>query len=423
VWLDAPIGYMGSHWRWCKDNGCEDAFEKAWAPGSDTELIQFLGKDIAYFHTLFWPAVLHGSGHRTPTQVYCHGFLTVDGRKMSKSRGTFIAARTWLDHLDPQALRYYIAAKLASGVDDIDLSLDDFVFRVNSDLVGKVVNIASRCAGILRKNYGNVLADTLDDAELYAEFAAARAEVGAHFEAREYARAIRTITALADRTNKYIDAKAPWSLCKAEDTFAEGHRVCTQGLNLFRVLITMLSPVVPGLAADSFALLRAPLSWEGLDTPLLGVEIETFKPLMLRVDKAHVDAVIEASKPAEPPPPPEPAAPAHDPVADTISFDDFMKVDLRVATVIEAELIEKANKLLRLTVDLGFETRQVIAGIRKKYTPEELIGRKVVVVANLAPRKMKFGVSEGMVIAAGPAAPDIFLLDVDDGAQNGMRIK
>ena len=423
VWLDAPIGYMGSHWRWCKDNGREEDFEAAWAPGSDTELVQFLGKDIAYFHTLFWPAVLHGSGHRTPTQVYCHGFLTVDGRKMSKSRGTFIAARTWLDHLDPQALRYYIAAKLSSGVDDIDLSLDDFVFRVNSDLVGKVVNIASRCAGILRKRYGNVLSETLDDAEMLAEFAAARHEVGALYEAREYAKAIRAITALADRTNKYIDAKAPWALCKADDTFAEGHRVCTQGLNLFRALITMLAPVVPQLAEDSAQLLRSPISWSGLDTPLLGAEIEVFKALMLRVDKADVEAVIEASKPAEAPAPVEPQAPQHDPVADTISFDDFMKVDLRVATVLEAEIIEKANRLLRLTVDLGFETRQVIAGIRKAYAPEDLIGRKVVVVANLAARKMKFGVSEGMVIAAGPGAPELFLLGVDDGAENGMRIK
>ncbi|HCH62300.1 MAG: methionine--tRNA ligase [Deltaproteobacteria bacterium] len=423
VWLDAPIGYMGSHWRWCKDHGREDEFEAAWKPDSDIELVQFLGKDIAYFHTLFWPAVLHGSGHRTPTQVYCHGFLTVDGRKMSKSRGTFIAARTWLEHLDPQALRYYLASKLASGVDDIDLSLDDFVFRVNSDLVGKVVNIASRCAGILRKRYGNRLSAALDDTEMYAEFAAARTEVGERFEAREYAKAIRAITALADRTNKYIDTKAPWALCKAEDTFEEGHRVCTQGLNLFRVLITMLSPVVPKLAEDSFALLQSPLSWDGLDTPLLDAEIQKFKPLMLRVDKAHVAAVVEASKPAEPPPAPEPAAPAYAPVADTISFDEFMKVDLRVATVVEAEIIEKANKLLRLTVDLGFETRQVIAGIRKAYNPEHLIGKQVVVVANLAPRKMKFGVSEGMVIAAGPGAPDIFLLGVDNGALNGMRIK
>jgi methionyl-tRNA synthetase len=423
VWLDAPIGYMGSHWRWCKDHNREADFQKAWAPGSDTELIQFLGKDIAYFHTLFWPAVLHGSGHRTPDKVYCHGFLTVDGRKMSKSRGTFIAARTWLDHLDPQALRYYIAAKLASGVDDIDLSLDDFVYRVNSDLVGKVVNIASRCAGILRKKYGNVLSDTLDDAEMYAEFAAAREEVGEHFEAREYARAIRAITALADRTNKYIDAKAPWALCKEEATLAEGHRVCTQGLNLFRVLITMLSPVVPKLAEDSAALLRSPISWSGLDTPLLGAEIEKFQALMLRVDKANVEAVVEASKPAEPPPPPEPVAPTHDPVADTISYDDFMKVDLRVATIVEADIIEKANKLLRLSVDLGFEKRQVIAGIRKKYDPSQLIGKQVVVVANLAPRTMKFGVSEGMVIAAGPGAPDIFLVGLDEGAQNGMRIK
>jgi len=428
VWLDAPIGYMGSHWRWCKDNGREADFEKAWAPGTDTELIQFLGKDIAYFHTLFWPAVLHGSGHRTPTKVYCHGFLTVDGRKMSKSRGTFIAARTWLDHLDPQALRYYIASKLASGVDDIDLSLDDFVFRVNSDLLGKVVNIASRCGGILKKRYGNQLADTLDDPAMAEQFATARTEVGAFYDAREYARAIRHISGLADIANKYINDAAPWALCKEEDTFEKGRQVCTQGINLFRSLITMLSPVVPKLAADSATLLNSPISWDGLDTPLLGTEIRKYKHLMSRIDKANVDAVVEASKPAEPPPEPEPVAaepppPAHTPVADTISFDDFMKVDLRVATVVEAEVIKKADRLLRLTVDLGFEKRQVIAGIRQKYTPEALIGRQVVVVANLAPRKMKGGMSEGMVVAAGPGAPHLFLLGVDEGAQDGMRIK
>ncbi len=421
VWLDAPIGYMGSHWRWCKDNGREEDFEAAWAPGSDTELIQFIGKDIAYFHTLFWPAVLHGSGHRTPDKVWCHGFLTVDGRKMSKSRGTFIAARTWLDHLDPQALRYYIASKLGAGVDDIDLSLDDFVFRVNSDLVGKVVNIASRCAGILRKQYGNVLSDALDDDAMYAQFSDAREAVGAFYEGREYAKAIRHISGLADIANKYINDAAPWALCKDEATFEKGRAVCTQGINLFRALITMLSPVVPKLAEDAAELLQSPISWTGLDAPLLGTEIQRYKHLMNRIDKKNVDAVIEASKPAEPPP--VAAPPTHAPVADTISYEDFMKVDLRVATITEAEIIEKANKLLRLTVDLGFETRQVIAGIRKAYAPEKLIGRQVVVVANLAARKMKFGVSEGMVIAAGPGAPNIFLLGVDDGADNGMRIK
>jgi len=372
--------------------------------------------------------VLHGSGHRTPTKVYCHGFLTVDGRKMSKSRGTFIAARTWLDHLDPQALRYYIASKLASGVDDIDLSLDDFVFRVNSDLLGKVVNIASRCGGILKKRYGNQLADTLDDPAMAEQFATARTEVGAFYDAREYARAIRHISGLADIANKYINDAAPWALCKEEDTFEKGRQVCTQGINLFRSLITMLSPVVPKLAADSATLLNSPISWDGLDTPLLGTEIRKYKHLMSRIDKANVDAVVEASKPAEPPPEPEPVAaepppPAHTPVADTISFDDFMKVDLRVATVVEAEVIKKADRLLRLTVDLGFEKRQVIAGIRQKYTPEALIGRQVVVVANLAPRKMKGGMSEGMVVAAGPGAPHLFLLGVDEGAQDGMRIK
>jgi len=421
VWLDAPIGYMGAHKRWCADN--DGDFERVWKPDSDIELVQFIGKDIAYFHTLFWPAVLHGSGHRTPTKVYCHGFLTVDGRKMSKSRGTFIAARTWLDHLDPQALRFYIAAKLASGVDDIDLSLEDFVFRVNSDLLGKVVNIASRCAGILKKRYGNQLSAVLDDADAYAEYAAARHEVGALYDAREYAKAIRHITALADRANKYINDAAPWALCKSEDTFEQGRLVCTQGVNIFRALITMLAPVVPRLADGAAELFGTPLTWDGLDAPLLGREIAAYKHLMARIDKKNVDAVVEASKPAEPMEPPKPAAPVYAPVADTITYDDFMKVDLRVGTVLSAEPVKKASKLLLLTIDLGFEQRQVVAGIRKAYSAEALVGRKVAVVANLAPRKIAGEMSEGMVIAAGPGPAEIFLLDVDEGAVNGMRIK
>jgi methionyl-tRNA synthetase len=276
----------------------------------------------------------------------------------------------------------------------------------------------------LKKRYGNRLSASLHEADTYAEFAAARHEVGAHFEAREYAKAIRAITALADRTNRYIDAQAPWSLCKSEDTFEQGRDVCTQGLNLFRVLITLLAPVVPRLADGAAELFGSPIAWDDLETPTLDRDISPYKHLMARIDKKNVEAVVDASKPAEPPAPVEPAKPEHAPVADTITYDDFMKVDLRVATVVAAETIEKANRLLRLTVDLGFEQREVIAGIRKAYPEAEaLIGRKVVVVANLAPRKMRFGVSEGMVIAAGPGPIEIFLLDVDSGAENGMRIK
>ena len=296
VWLDAPIGYMASHLAWCHEN--DGDFDALWAEDSEVELVHFIGKDIAYFHTLFWPATLHAAGYRKPTAVYCHGFLTVNGRKMSKSRGTFINARTWLEHVGPEYLRYYYAAKLTSGVDDIDLSLNDFVFRVNSDLVGKVVNIASRCAGILNKRYDSLLADQLHEPEMYAELAGARNEIGALFEAREYAAAIRAITALADRTNRYIDRTEPWKLVKDETTFEEGRQVCSQGLNHYRVLITLLSPVVPDLAAASAEILESPLSWQGLDAPLLNHTIQKFTPLMMRVDRKTLDAVVEASKQA-----------------------------------------------------------------------------------------------------------------------------
>ena len=295
VWLDAPMGYMASHRRWCDTHGGD--FDATWAPGSDVELIHFIGKDIAYFHTLFWPAVLHAGGYRMPTAVYCHGFLTVNGRKMSKSRGTFISARTWLDHFDPQGLRYYIAAKLGPGINDVDLALEDFVFRVNSDLVGQVVNIASRCCAVLNKSYGNRLAESLPDEAAYREAVQARDEVAALYEERDYARAMRVISELAGKANRYIDARAPWSLAKDEHTFEEGRAVCTQSLNLYRALITLLAPVVPRLAEDSAVILRAPISWAGLDQPLLGAEIEKYKPLMMRIDKAVVEKVVEAARP------------------------------------------------------------------------------------------------------------------------------
>ncbi|MBT3220856.1 MAG: methionine--tRNA ligase [Proteobacteria bacterium] len=414
VWLDAPIGYQASHLKYCREEGLD--FDELWKIDSDIELYHFIGKDIAYFHTLFWPAMLHGAGYRTPTAVFCHGFLTVDGRKMSKSRGTFIMARTFLDHLEPEYLRYYYAAKLGSGIDDIDLSLDDFVYRVNSDLVGKVVNIASRCAGILNKQYESQLADQLEDDVLYNEVAQARHIIGELFEARDYAKALRSITSLADRTNRYIDGKKPWALVKNEDTFEEGRRVCTQGLNLYRVLITCLSPVVPKLAGQSQALLKTPLDWHQLDQPLLGATIEPFKALMYRIDKKKVQKMVDASKAAEKKQPAKKG-----PAIPEIVFDDFAKVDLRVAKIVAAEPVKGADKLLQLTVDLGDEQRNVFAGIKSSYSPESLVGRLTVVVANLQPRKMRFGVSEGMVLAAG-GKDGIFLLGVDEGAKPGMKV-
>jgi methionyl-tRNA synthetase len=427
VWLDAPIGYQASYLQWCERNG--RSFDEAWGPDSDIELYHFIGKDIVYFHTLFWPAMLHGAGFRRPTSVFVHGFLTVDGRKMSKSRGTFINARTYLDFLPPEMLRYYYASKLGPGVDDIDLALDDFVFRVNSELVNKVINIASRCAGILNKSYDSTLSDTLDDPAMYAEAIGARDELQKLFEGREYAKALRVVSGLADKANQYIDAAAPWALAKNPDTLERGRAVCTQGLNIYRVLMTYLSPVVPQIAEKSWEFLRDQPSWAGLDTPLLGTVIEKYKALMFRIDRKTVDKMVEAARPpgakveeapkkkkkskkkAEPTPPPA-----------EISFDEFMRVEIRVGKVVAAEAVPKADKLLQLTVDIGGGVqRNIFAGIKAFYSAEEMVGRLVAVAANLAPRKMRFGVSEGMVLAAGDGRP--YLISPDEGAEPGMRIR
>jgi methionyl-tRNA synthetase len=295
VWLDAPIGYMASFQAYCTREG--QSFDEYWRQDSDTELYHFIGKDIAYFHTLFWPAMLTGAGYRTPTAVYVHGFLTVDGKKMSKSRGTFVEARTYLEHLPAEYLRYYYAAKLSSALDDIDLSLDDFVLRVNSDLVGKLVNIASRCAGFITKGFEGRLADSLPEPDLYAEFAAAAEEIAAHYESRDYSRAMRAIAALSDRANQYIDEKQPWVLAKQDETREQVQGICTQGLNLFRVLITYLKPVLPETAAKAEAFLGSePLVWSSVQQPLLGTSIQKFKPLLQRIDRDQVDAMIEASR-------------------------------------------------------------------------------------------------------------------------------
>ena len=421
VWLDAPIGYMASFQDYCEREG-ED-FDQYWQADSTAELYHFIGKDIINFHGLFWPAMLHSANLRTPTAIYVHGFLTVNGTKMSKSRGTFINASTYLEHLDAEYLRYYFAAKLSAGVDDIDLNLEDFVQRVNSDVVGKVVNIASRCAGFLRKGFDNRLTDECAEADLVNEFIAAGEAIADLYEAREFNKAIREIIALADRANQYIDERKPWVMAKEEGREAEVHATCSVGINLFRVLMTYLKPVLPAMADKAEAFLNTSLDWTALQEPLLSHELSKFKPLMTRVEAKDVEAMVEASKDgkvaAESGQQDTPAEKS----SDTIEFEDFAKIDLRVAQILAAEYVEGADKLLRLTLSLGDSQRQVLAGIRAAYQPEDLVGKLTVVVANLAPRKMRFGVSEGMVLAAGPGGEDIYLLEPHAGARPGMQVK
>jgi len=417
VWLDAPVGYLASFLHFCNQHDELD-FDEYWTPGHDTEAYHFIGKDIVYFHTLFWPAVLEGSGLRTPTSVFAHGFLTVNGKKMSKSRGTFIKARTYADNLDPSCLRYYYAAKLGSSMEDIDLNLDDFVARVNSDLVGKLVNIASRCAGFISKRFDGQLADSIDDPKLFSRFTDASEDIANHFERREYSKAIRLTMALADDANRYIDDKKPWVMVKDDAQANDVQLVCTQGLNMFRSLMIYLTPVIPSLSEKSRELFNETAwPWTAASAPLLATNIQKFKPLLTRVEQAQVDKMVEQSRETDTPP----AAPADE--ADIIGIEDFMKVDLRVARITKAEPVEGADKLLRLTLDLGEESRTVFAGIKAAYDPAELEGRLAVAVANLQPRKMRFGTSEGMVLASGPGGEDIFLLSVDDGAKPGMRVK
>jgi len=416
VWLDAPVGYMASFRNLCARRDDLD-FDEYWRPGGDTEVYHFIGKDIMYFHTLFWPAVLKGSGFRTPTSVFAHGFLTVNGQKMSKSRGTFIKARTYLDNLDPSFLRYYYAAKLGPTIEDIDLNLDDFVARVNADLVGKLVNIASRCAGFISKRFDGRLAAVLPDPALFEEVAAASEAIAAHYEQREYSKAMRLVMALADKANRYIDDQKPWVMSKDEGRLDEVQGVCTQGINLFRSLMVYLAPVLPVVAAGAREFLNEPAwTWADAESPLLGTTINKFKPLLTRVEADQVQRMIEQSKESTP-------VPQTQTEDDTISIEEFAKVDLRIARIDSASAVEGADKLLALTLDVGDGKRNVFAGIKAAYDPDSLVGRYVVVVANLAPRKMRFGVSEGMVLAAGPGGEDIFLLSPDEGAEPGMRVK
>lgn len=437
VWLDAPIGYMASFENLCERS--EYNFDDYWRAGSDAELYHFIGKDIVNFHTLFWPAMLTSANYRTPTAVYVHGFLTVDGTKMSKSRGTFINARTYLENLDPEYLRYYLAAKLSNGVDDLDLNFEDFSARVNSDLVGKVVNIASRCAGFINKGFDGELSAELDDAELIETLQAAGETIATLFESREYSKAVRQIMALADTANQYINDRQPWVVAKTEPGSENLQRICTTGINAFRILICYLKPVLPVMAEKAERFLAVePLTWNDSQKALLRHHIAQFEPLMTRVDGKRIEAMIETTKAAyAESAQPEPSASKSgkqpetvdsSPFAPEIQFDDFAKIDLRIARIAEAAHVDGADKLLALTLDLGVDeqgaaiTRTVFSGIKSAYSPEQLTGMLTVVVANLAPRKMKFGLSEGMVLAAGPGKDELWLLEPHSGAQPGMRV-
>lgn len=423
VWVDAPVGYMASFKNFCDKNDVD--FDAYWNEGSDAELYHFIGKDITYFHCLFWPAILEGAGLRKPTAVNVHGFVTVNGAKMSKSKGTFIKGCTYLEHLNPEYLRYYYASKLNDGVTDIDLNFEDFAQKVNSDLVGKVVNIASRCAGFISKRFEATLSDTVLDQALLNEFQEASEGIAESFEKRQYNRAIRDIMALADKANQFIDAQAPWVTIKEEGKLQLTHDVCSLGINLFRILMVYLKPVLPKLAEQAELFLNDQLDWDSAKRHLSGHQINKFKALMQRVDMDKVNAMIEDSKEnLQATPKLDPSSPlAKDPIADTIEFDDFAKIDLRIAKIAKAEHVEKADKLLRLELDLGGETRQVFAGIKSAYQPEDLEGKLTVMVANLAPRKMRFGLSEGMVLAAGPGGEDLWILEPHEGAQPGMKVK
>ncbi len=425
VWLDAPIAYISSHKHLAERTG-ED-FMKTWKPGSEVEVYHFIGKDITNFHCLFWPAMLEGAGFRKPTGIFCHGFLMVDGAKMSKSRGTAVTVETYLKHLPPEYLRYYFAAKLTSGVVDMNLNLEDFVTRVNADLVGKVVNIASRCAGFISKQFDGQLSATYPEnlRKDYDNFISARSIISEHYETREYGKAMREIMLLAEHANTYINDAEPWVKIKAEGGRDEVQAICTVGLNYFRVIMTYLAPVLPELASKTESFLNTTLSLEAIDEPLTAHGIEKFKPMMTRIEPAMIEKIIEETK--------ELAAteasaitgsnPDVEPIKDEIDISVIEKLDLRIATIVDATAVEGADKLVELTLDIGLEQRTVFAGIKAAYKPEELVGRKTVMVANLKPRKMRFGLSSGMVLAAGPGGDNLFLLTPDDGAEPGMRVK
>ena len=429
VWLDAPVGYMASFKNLCAKKGLK--FDDFWGQDSQAELYHFIGKDILYFHTLFWPAMLHGAGFRTPTSVFAHGFLTINGTKMSKSRGTFITARSYLNHLPPQYLRYYFAAKLNARVEDIDLNFDDFTARINSNLIGKYVNIASRAAGFITERFGGKLGKEAVNKELLDETRDAAETIATAYENRDYSEAVRLIMALADKANAFVDDRKPWLMAKDPAQNEHLQQVCTTSLNLFRLLTIYLKPILPKIAEDVAAFLNIPsLTWNDAKTLLTGHTINPYQHLAARVDPKSVPALLDESQKdmktmAETTSTTitETSDLARHPILPEISYDDFAKVDLRIARIVKASHVEGADKLLQLTVDLDGVTRNVFAGIKEAYKPEDLEGRLTIIVANLAPRKMKFGMSEGMVLAAGPGKKDLWILSPDEGAQPGMRVK
>ena len=431
VWLDAPIGYIASHKNLAERTG-ED-WQQSWNEGSEVELYHFIGKDITNFHCLFWPAMLQGAGFRKPTGVFCHGFLTIDNLKMSKSRGTSITIETWLKHLEPEYLRYYFASKLTGNVVDLNMNFDDFTTRCNSDLVGKVVNIASRCAGFITKKFDGKLAARYPEEMLhdYELFTSARQIICEYYEQREYGKAMREIMLLAEHANTYINDAEPWVKIKDPDKAAEVQAICTIGLNYFRAIVTYLSPVLPQIAQQTEAFLNTTLSLDALEQPLVDHAINKYKPMMTRVETTQVEKILEETRASEPAQTSAFASASanassndhHEPIKAEIEIDDFNKVDLRVALIVDAQAVNGADKLVQLTLDIGVETRTVFAGIKAAYKPEELVGKRTVMVANLKPRKMRFGVSSGMVLAAGPGGSDLFILTPDDGAAPGMRVK
>jgi methionyl-tRNA synthetase len=429
VWLDAPIGYMASFKKLCEMKGLD--FDEYWKQDSTTELYHFIGKDILYFHALFWPATLEYSSHRKPTKIFAHGFLTVNGEKMSKSRGTFITARSYLEHIkNPEYLRYYYAAKLNSTMEDIDLNLEDFTARVNSDLVGKYINIASRTAGFINKRFEGKLSPSVDN-EVVAELQSASKLLETAYQEREYGKALREIMRLADVANGYVAEKAPWVMAKQEGQDAALQQVCSDALEMFRLLTLYLKPVLPKLASEIELFLNIPaLTWSHVTTKLTAQHtINAYEHLITRIDPKQIDAMTEANKEnlqATPATAQATSAVSTStlPEAEYISIDDFTKVDLRIAKIVNAEHVEGAEKLLKLTLDIGEENpRQVFAGIKSAYDPETLKGRLTVMVANLAPRKMKFGMSEGMVLAASDERGGPYILSPDSGAEAGMRVK
>ncbi|CAC9493825.1 methionine--tRNA ligase [Bathymodiolus azoricus thioautotrophic gill symbiont] len=415
VWLDAPIGYMASFKKLCNERDID--FDEYFNKDSETELYHFIGKDIVYFHALFWPAMLMGANYRTPNAIFAHGFLTVNGQKMSKSRGTFIQARTYLESLDPECLRYYYAYKLSAKIDDIDLNLEDFKQRVNSDLVGKVVNIASRSAGFIVKKFDKTLSAFAIEGGLYNEFVAQGDSIAQHYEARNYNQAMREIMKLADKANQYIDTHKPWQMVKEEGKETQVHDVTSLAINLFRVLVTYLKPVLPVMAEQAEAFLNIDeLDWHNLKHPLTKHKINKFKPLMSRIEDVQINQVIENSKQSMQ------TTEKETQEDDMIQIDDFAKIDLRIAKIVKAQAVEGADKLLQLTLDIGeASTKNVFAGIKGHYNPQDLEGRLTVMVANLAPRKMKFGISQGMVLAAGNGE-SLYILSPDSGAQVGMKV-